>query len=120
TQARGNLTGNARDLWITGTGTMAQQVADLDALAKQVADGSAEVKRALTEAGEATAAFVTWLKQQASSKTGPSGIGKDEYTWNLRNVHLVPLTWDDEVAIIKRELARAHAALKQKEQRNRR
>ena len=33
-QARVNLTGNARDLWITGTGTMAEQVADLDALAK--------------------------------------------------------------------------------------
>ncbi len=31
-QARVNLVGNARDLWMTGTGTMAQQVADLDAL----------------------------------------------------------------------------------------
>ena len=35
-QARVNLVGQARDLWITGTGTMAQQVADLDALAKSV------------------------------------------------------------------------------------
>ena len=33
-QARVNLVGNARDLWITGTGTMAEQVADLDALGK--------------------------------------------------------------------------------------
>jgi hypothetical protein len=34
-------------------------------------------------------------------------------------VHLVPLTWEDEVAILKRELARAHAALKLEEHRNR-
>ena len=32
-QARANLTGNAHDLWVTGTGTMQQQVADLADLA---------------------------------------------------------------------------------------
>ena len=25
---------------------------------------------------------------------GPSGIGKDDYTWCLQNVHLVPRTWE--------------------------
>ena len=119
TQARGNLTGNARDLWTTGTGTMAQQVADLDGLAQRIAEAGPDVKRAATEARDATAAFVTWLERESPSKTGPSGIGKDDYNWSLRNVHLVPLTWDDEVAILKRELARAHASLKLEEQRNR-
>lgn len=125
-QARGNLTGNARDLWITGTGTMAQQVKDLDALEKRLADGvvqgfspASELKKALTSARAATADFVAWLEKQASSKNGPSGIGKDDYNWSLRNVHLIPLTWDDEVAILKRELARSHAALKLEEHRNR-
>jgi hypothetical protein len=119
TQARGNLTGNARDLWITGTGTMAGQVGALDALAARVATPIDELKRAVQSARDATAGFVTWLEQQASSKTGPSGIGKEDYNWNLRNVHLVPLTWDDEVAILRRELARAHAALELEEHRNR-
>jgi hypothetical protein len=36
-QARGNLTGNARDLWITGTGTMQQQIVALDDLEKKTA-----------------------------------------------------------------------------------
>jgi hypothetical protein len=118
-QARANLTGNARDLWITGTGTMAGQVDDLDALAKKVPSATGEFQSALRGARDATAGFVTWLEQQAPSKTGPSGIGKADYNWNLRNVHLVPLTWDDEVAILKRELARAHASLKLEEHRNR-
>ena len=53
------------------------------------------------------------------NKTGPSGIGKDNYTWYLQNVHLVPLTWEDEVMILKRELARAWSSLKFEEHRNR-
>ncbi|HXG55915.1 MAG TPA: DUF885 family protein [Vicinamibacterales bacterium] len=139
-QARTNLTGNARDLWITGTGTMAQQVTDLDALSQRmtgsgaaapqgfspastpVAQGfspASELMDAIQAARTATADFVVWLERQASSKHGPSGIGKKDYNWSLRNVHLVPLTWDDEVTILKRELARAYASLKLEEHRNR-
>jgi hypothetical protein len=116
-QARVNLIGHARDLWITGTGTMAQQVADLDALDRRVE--SPGIKTAIQAARAATTTFVQWLERQAPSKTGPSGIGKQDYTWSLRNVQLVPMTWDDEVALLKRELARAHASLKLEEQRNR-
>ncbi|MEO5894220.1 MAG: DUF885 family protein, partial [Vicinamibacterales bacterium] len=119
TQARLNLTGNARDLWITGTGTMAEQVVDLDVLEKRAPKAGAELKDALRAARAATSEFVTWLERQVPSKNGPSGIGKEHYNWSLRNVHLVPLTWDDEVAILKRELARAHASLKLEEHRNR-
>jgi hypothetical protein len=116
-QARLNLTGNARDLWLAGTGTMKQQAADLAALeAKVVQDG--DLKRAAHAAKQATIDFVQWLEQQAPSKTGPSGIGKENYTWSLRNVHLVPMTWEEELQLLKRELARAHASLKLEEQRN--
>jgi hypothetical protein len=118
-QARGNLTGNARDLWSTGTGTMAQQAADLDALASRTAGAGAALTAAIGDARTATGDFVAWLEKQAPSKTGPSGIGKEDYTWSLQNVHLVPMTWDDEVVLLKRELARTHAALKLEEQRNR-
>jgi len=118
-QARGNLTGNARDLWITGAGTMRQQRRDLDALAGRTKGGSRDLARAIEEAARATDVFVAWLDEQAPRKTGPSGIGKEAYEWSLRNVHLVPLTWDDEVMLLKRELARAHAALRLEEHRNR-
>jgi uncharacterized protein (DUF885 family) len=118
-QARVNLTGNARDLWVTGTGTMAQQVTDLEALAKRVPDATPALKNAIQAARAATTDFVQWLEQQSPAKTGPSGIGKTEYTWNLRNVQLVAMTWEDEVALLKRELARAHASLKLEEERNR-
>ena len=117
-QARGNLTGDAHDLWVTGTGTMRGQVESLDALAEKTADSGRALRKAIRDAREATVAFVDWLDAQAPSKNGPSGVGKENYTWSLRNVHLIPMTWEEEVDLLKRELARAHAALKLEEARN--
>jgi hypothetical protein len=118
-QAQRNLTGNARDLWITGTGTMRNQVRDLGALADRTAGSGDALKTAITDATTATTRFVSWLDSQASKKNGPSGIGKEQYTWSLQNVHLVPMTWEEEAVLLKRELDRAHASLKLEEQRNR-
>jgi len=118
-QAQMNLTGNARDLWVTGTGSMQKQVEALDALAEKTTGSSKDLRQAIRSAREATVDFVAWLEQQAQSKNGPSGIGKDNYSWCLRNVHLIPMTWDEEVAVLKSELARAHASLKLEEERNR-
>ena len=119
TQARRNLTGNARDLWITGTSTMRSQAADLMALDERTRGSSPALRTGIADAVAATKTFVEWLEGQSPSKTGPSGIGKEAYTWSLRNVHLIPMSWDDEVALLQRELNRAHAALKLEEERNR-
>jgi len=119
TQARRNLTGTARDLWITGAGTMREQIADLTALAERVPGAGAALTSAIDAARTATAEFAGWLDGQAPSKTGPSGIGKENYTWSLRYVHLVPMSWEEEIVLLKRELARAHASLRLEEQRNR-
>jgi Bacterial protein of unknown function (DUF885) len=118
-QTRSNLTGNARDLWLTGIGTIKQQIADLEELAKRTAKAGSGLQAAVRTARQATVEFARWLEQQAPSKTGPSGVGKDNYTWSQRHVHLVPLSWDEEVVLLERELARAHAALKLEEERNR-
>jgi uncharacterized protein (DUF885 family) len=119
TQARLNLTGNAHDLWLAGTGTMQNQVAALASLDKTTVKGSADLRNAIKAAHTATTEFVAWLEREAPKKTGPSGVGKENYTWSLQNVHLVPMTWDDEVTLLKRELARAHASLRMEEARNR-
>ncbi len=118
-QARLNLTGNARDLWITGTGTMRNQIDALTALEAKVPAGNRDLQRAIRSAVQATREFVAWLEQQAPARTGPSGIGKDNYTWMLQNVHLVPMTWEQELTLLQRELARAHATLRLEEHRNR-
>ena len=67
----------------------------------------------------ATDSFIDWLAAKAEQKNGPSGIGKDNYTWYQQNVHLVPMTWEEEVSLLKRELDRAWSSLKLEEHRNR-
>jgi hypothetical protein len=119
-QARRNLTGNARELWVTGIRVIRDQLADLDAIAARTVDiGHPGIDAAIAEAKTATADLVAWLEAEADKKTGPSGIGKEHYSWYQQNVHLVPLTWEDEVRLLKRELDRAWSSLKLEEHRNR-
>tara|TARA_B100000745_G_C20149611_1_gene394207 strand:- start:205 stop:1833 length:1629 start_codon:yes stop_codon:yes gene_type:complete len=119
-QARKNLTGNARELWIAGIENIRKQRLSLDKIGRMIQDSKTQpvVGTALENAQKATEDFITWLKKQAPNKTGPSGIGKDNYTWYQQNVHLVPLTWEEEVQLLQRELDRAWTSLKLEEQRN--
>tara|TARA_R110002012_G_scaffold120556_2_gene269962 strand:- start:8048 stop:9736 length:1689 start_codon:yes stop_codon:yes gene_type:complete len=120
TQAKKNLTGNAKDLWVAGIRDIQNQSSVLNELKNRTSvKDDAELVAVIDDAIASTDDLVSWLKAESESKTGPSGIGKDNYTWYLQNVHLVPLTWDDEVMILKRELARTWTALKLEEHRNR-
>ncbi len=118
-QARINLTGNARDLWIEGINNIKQQASDLDDLAKKTEGAGSEFLSALQNAKGATNSFADWLEKQLPKKTGPSGIGKENYTWYLRYVLLEPLSWEEEVSLLKRELARAYASLELERHHNR-
>ena len=120
TQAKRNLTGNARDLWVTGIRDIRGDARDLDRLREMIGKAmDDELDAAITSAQAAAVDLGVWLNEQAPGKDGPSGIGKENYTWYQQNVHLVPMTWEDEVRLLKRELDRAWSSLKLEEQRNR-
>ncbi|MBT8280845.1 MAG: hypothetical protein KJO16_04650 [Muriicola sp.] len=119
-QAQENLTGNAAELWQAGIRVIENQANSLERiLNKEGIAEDDEIMAAVLEAIASTNRFTSWLSEQAKIKTGPSGIGKENYSWYLQNVHLVPLSWEDEVLLLKRELARAWTSLKLEEHRNR-
>jgi uncharacterized protein (DUF885 family) len=119
-QAQRNLTGNARDLWIAGIRNIEAQRSTLDTMvASPDVSASGALREAIASARGATDQLVAWLREQAPDKTGPSGIGKEHYSWYQQNVHLVPMTWADEERLLKRELDRAWSSLKLEEHRNR-
>jgi hypothetical protein len=117
-QAKINLTGNAKDLWSAGIGNIKDQVAMLDELANKTTNNSGELKNAIAAAKNASLQLITWLQKQLPFKNGASGIGKENYNWHLKHVLLVPLTWDDEVMLLKRELTRVYASLQLERERN--
>lgn len=119
-QAKMNLTGNAKDLWVAGIRDIKTQSKNLEGIKGLPAVGKdKKLLAAINAAIDATDDLANWLAAKAPTKTGPSGIGKENYTWYLQNVHLVPLTWEDEVMLLKRELSRAWTSLKLEEHRNR-
>ena len=119
-QARQNLTGNARDLWIAGIRNIRAQRDHLNGILESVGrDAGDNLIEAIHAAEAATDDLVDWLEAEAPSKTGPSGIGRENYTWYQKNVHYVPMSWEEEVSLLQRELDRAWSSLKLEEHRNR-
>lgn len=133
-EAKENLVNSkARDLWVYGEEELRNQsraLASLEAgtltvrtLAEhQHADltgTSQQLRAAVGAARKATDEFVAWLENLAPTKTGPSGVGKENYTWYQQNVHFIPYTWDEEVVLLRRELERAQSALRLEEHHNR-
>jgi uncharacterized protein (DUF885 family) len=133
-EAKENLkASNARDLWVYGGEELRNQsrtLASLEAgtltvhtLAEhQHADLSGAnpaLLAAVTSARSATDEFVAWLEKLAPTKTGPSGVGKENYTWYQQNVHFIPYNWDEEVVLLRRELERAQSSLRLEEHNNR-
>jgi hypothetical protein len=122
-QARENLVGNARDLWVAGTENLRRQEKKLDGLSKKLSQHHPNnlhpsLRGALSHAKQSTRSFVKWLDVQAIYLNGPSGVGKENYTWYQQNVHLVPFSWEEEVSLLKRELDRAWSSLVLEEQKN--
>jgi hypothetical protein len=117
-QAKGNLTGSSKDLWVYGAKAIRQQSADLADLASRLTENQKELEKDVSRARQATDEFAAWLDSQAPSKKGQSGIGVENYDWYLKHVQLVPYTWQEEVALMERELARSQALLAMEELRN--
>ncbi|MFZ9662027.1 MAG: hypothetical protein ACO29O_09130 [Chitinophagaceae bacterium] len=118
-QAKLNLTGNAKDLWTTGIRDIKTQENDLKELLENAEiKNDAELQKLINECISSTQSFIIWLQKESLKKNGPSGIGKENYDWYQRYVHLVPYNWEKQVMLLQRELDRAWASLKLEEQRN--
>ena len=117
-EAKINLTGNARDLWSAGIGNIKDQLTILEELAAKTKNEGKELKDAIVNAKVANLQLIGWLEKQLPNKNGPSGIGKENYTWHLRNVLMTPMSWEEEVTLLKRELIRAYSSLQLERERN--
>ena len=133
-EAKTNLaSSNAHDLWVYGDRAFRIQSATLDKLAKgelemTTLEGTVRADmtgaddaliEAIAAAKTATDAFRQWLKDEAPSKTGPSGVGKENYSWHAKNVLLSPYDWETQATLLRRELERARAGLALEEFKNR-
>lgn len=133
-QAKVNLhESNAHDLWVYGVSTLRSQSEVLahwqgGSLDMRTLEGNKHaslvgadksLQQAVRRARIATDDFIQWLLAEAPSKTGPSGVGKENYNWYAQKVHLIPYDWNQQVTLMRRELERARAGLRVEEFHNR-
>lgn len=118
-QAKGNLVEDARDLWYLGVRRKKEESVYLKSLAQRLDQYHPDLVPAVNQAREAVDEFCSWLEDKLKNMTAPSGIGVENYNWYMKNVHLCPYTWEDQMVILNRELERSVACLKLEENRNR-
>jgi hypothetical protein len=133
-QAKTNLAeSQAHDLWAYGNRAFIEQGKTLAALEQgtlvmRTLEGkrpatftgaSPALIRAIRAARLSSEAFAQWVAAEAPRRTGPSGVGKENYDWYLKNVELNPYSFDEQVVLLQRELDRSLASLRLEEVRNR-
>jgi len=118
-QAKINLTEDAKDLWFLGIRSKKKELSLLDDLAQRLDEFHPELVADVKQAKAAVKNFTAWLEEKQKNMTAPSGIGIENYNWYMKNVHLWPYTWEDQLVIMQRELDRSLACLKLEENRNR-
>lgn len=118
-QAKINLREDAKDLWFLGISSKKKELSLLDDLAQRLDEFHPELVAYVKQAKAAVKDFTAWLEEKQKNMTAPSGIGIENYNWYMKNVHLWPYTWEDQLIIMQRELDRALACLKLEENRNR-
>jgi len=121
TQAKGNLnvTEVPGDLAICAIREKKKESAIFADLATRLAEFHPDLVADAERAKAACDDFREWLEENKSKMTMPAGIGKENFNWWLKNVHLFPYTWKECLDISQREYERTIAFLKLEENRNR-
>jgi len=102
-QAKTNLTEGAADLAYCALHYMDVEIEYHRMLRDAIADNHPDLLQDAESALAAVIDYGKWLKENESTMTAPAGVGKENYNWWMKNVQLVPYTWDELYDIIMRE-----------------
>ncbi|MFC1950909.1 DUF885 family protein [Chloroflexota bacterium] len=118
-QAKQNLIEETGDLWLLGILQKKRESANLAKLASNLETGNPELASLARKAQATVDDFAIWLEQKRNGMKAFSGIGIAEYDRYMKEVHLVPYSWHEQLELIERELQRSLASLALEEHRNR-
>jgi hypothetical protein len=119
-QGKKNLIEETKDLWKLSIPVVRNEIDILEELAKLLAKHHPGLVPEAERAKAAVDEFLSWVeKNETAMKAAPCGVGVENFDWYMKNVHLVPYTWKEQLHILEREWQRSMAALKLEEHRNR-
>ena len=118
-QAKNNLTDGERDLATIALWAAPREARIYTEIAAELAEHHPDLAADAERAGKAVEGYAEWIETNRSRMTTPSGIGKENYNWWLKNVHLSPYDWDESYLIVLQEYNRLVTFLVLEEHRNR-
>jgi hypothetical protein len=118
-QAKKNLTDGAKDFAIMAIRSAKEESEEYKKLAEWLGPYHPDLAADATRAQKAVEEYGEWVEDNLDRMTGTAGVGKENYNWWLKNVHLFPYTWEDCLDIVEREDNRVITFLKLEENRNR-
>ncbi|MHB8095592.1 MAG: DUF885 family protein [Candidatus Aminicenantales bacterium] len=118
-QGRKNLTEPAADLALLAIDFKNKEIARLKNFRAQLAEQNSDLVPDMDKAIAATEAYKAWLEKDMGNMAPRAGVGIENYNWYIKNVWLLPYTWQDLLAVSQRELERAISAMKLEEHKNR-
>ncbi|MEA2004930.1 MAG: DUF885 family protein [Acidobacteriota bacterium] len=118
-QAKKNLTEAAGDLASIAIWGAKEEAQEYDDLAARLSKYHPELIEDIKQARAAVEDYEKWLEENKSMWTAPAGVGKENYNWLLKNVYLLPYTWEECKNIVFHEDYRVITFLKLEENRNR-
>lgn len=118
-QAKQNLSEGARDLATLAIWGIKDEIETYRNLVKQLSEYHPELAERAEQAKKAVEDYGEWLEENKERMKASAGVGKENYNWWLKNVHLFPYTWEECLEIVLHEDNRVVTFLKLEENRNR-
>ena len=118
-QAKQNLTEGAKDFAVMAIRSAKEESVEYQNIADLFAEFHPDLAEDTARAQEAVEDYGKWIEHNLHRMTAKAGVGKENYNWWLKNVHLFPYTWEDCLDIVEREDHRVMTFLKLEENRNR-
>ena len=118
-QAKQNLTEGAKDFAAMAIWSTKEESEEYHKLANWLTEYHPDLAADAARAQKAVENYGSWIEENIHRMTAKAGVGKENYNWWLKNVHLFPYTWEDCLDIVELEDNRVITFLKLEENRNR-
>ena len=108
-----------RDLGLIVLRAIAEEGVLLEPMVAQMQQHHPDLVADTEAAWAAVQDYRAWVEENLDRMQAPVGFGIDNFNWWLKNVWLIPYTWDEAWTLGRRERERGIATLKMEQYRNR-
>ncbi|HJO04657.1 MAG TPA: hypothetical protein QGG47_11845 [Acidobacteriota bacterium] len=108
-----------RDLGLIVLRAIAEEGSLLEPMVAQMQQHHPDLVADTEAAWAAVQSYGAWVEDNLDAMQAPVGFGKENFNWWLKNVWLVPYTWDEAWTLGHRERRRGITTLKLEQYRNR-